>query len=181
MPASAPLNSYSSNIKYSVEPRWYVVYVKSRSEKKVRDRLAKQKLNIFLPLMKTVRQWSDRRKQVEVPLFNGYLFVHIVPDEFTIVKMTEGVVDFVKQEGKFATIRDEQILSIKKFLETGVHVESHTDTFSPGEKVKITFGPLKDCEGELISIQNEKHFIVRVDAIGQVLKVSVPGAYLEKT
>jgi transcription antitermination factor NusG len=115
MSASAPLNSYSSNIKYSVEPRWYVVYVKSRSEKKVRDRLAKQKLNTFLPLIKTVRQWSDRRKQVEIPLFNGYLFVHIVPDEFTIVKMTEGVVDFVKQEGKFATIRDEQILSLSTF------------------------------------------------------------------
>ncbi|MBC8047480.1 MAG: UpxY family transcription antiterminator [Fimbriimonadaceae bacterium] len=160
--------------------RWYVLYVRSRSEKKVKERLEKNKIEVFLPLIKVVRQWSDRKKQVQVPLFNGYIFLKINPEKFTTVKMIEGVVGFVKQEKKYATIKEEELNTIKIFLDTGIHVEAQTDNFEKGEKVKITFGPLKDVEGELIEIQNEKHFIVRIEIINQVLKVSVPIQYLKK-
>lgn len=167
-------------LKYPAEKKWYVLYVKSRSEKKVAERLSKNKIEVFLPLIKTVRQWSDRKKTVQVPLFNGYLFLFTQPDEFTLVKMAEGVVDFVKSEGKYAILKDEQIESIQKFIETGLHISSEPDFFSAGENVKINFGPLKDCEGELIEIRNEKQFMVRLKVINQVLIISVPSQHLTK-
>ncbi|MBK6732386.1 MAG: UpxY family transcription antiterminator [Bacteroidetes bacterium] len=177
---AAKTNVNPALIKYSSEKKWYVLYVKSRTEKKVLERMEKFQYEVFLPLIKTMRQWSDRRKQVLVPLFNGYMFAHISPDDFTGIRMIEGVVNFVSVEGKYATIRNEQIETIRTFIETGYHMESVAGDFAPGEKVKITFGPLKDCEGELLDVQNEKHFIVRIDAINQILKVSVPANYLQK-
>ncbi|MFN3939992.1 MAG: UpxY family transcription antiterminator [Chitinophagales bacterium] len=169
-----------TDVKYSSEKKWYVLYVKSRTEKKVQERLYKLQYEVFLPLIKTMRQWSDRRKQVQVPLFNGYIFVRITPEDFTHIRMVEGVVNFVRSEGKYATIREEQIETIRTFIDTGYHMEGLADTFAPGERVKITFGPLKDCEGELLDVHNEKHFIVRVEAINQVLMVSVPANYLKR-
>ena len=160
--------------------KWFVLYVKSRTEKKVKERFDKKKIEAFLPLMKVVRQWSDRKKTVQVPLFNGYIFVHLHELEFTEVRMIEGVVNFVRQEGKPATVKQEQIDAIRRFIETGLPMESSTDHFAPGERVRINFGPLKDCEGELIAINNEKHFIIRVEIINQVLRISVPPHYLEK-
>ncbi|MFN0274702.1 MAG: UpxY family transcription antiterminator [Chitinophagales bacterium] len=173
-------NSKNTSSEYAVFPQWYVLYVRSRAEKKVRDRLEKNSIDVFLPLIKVVRQWSDRRKQVQVPLFNGYLFLFIDPGQFSFVKMIEGVVGFVKQEHKNATISEEEISTIRKFLETGIHIETENDTFLPGEKVKINFGPLKGYTGELIEIKNEKQFIVRLSVIHQVLKLSVPVHYLQK-
>lgn len=175
---AAKSNSMIPAIQYSTEKKWYVLYVRSRTEKKVQERLEKLQYTVFLPLIKTMRQWSDRRKQVLVPLFNGYMFVHITPEDFTQIRMVEGVVNFVRSEGKYATIKENQIETIRTFIDTGYHMEGLADTFAPGEKVKITFGPLKDCEGELLDVRNEKHFIVRVEAINQVLKVSVPANYL---
>ena len=59
-------------------------------------------------------------------------------------------------------------------------MEASSENFAAGERVKINFGPLKDCEGELINIKNEKQFIVRLEMINQVLIVNVPASYLEK-
>ncbi len=167
-------------LKYPAEKKWYVLYVKSRSEKKVTERLQKNKIEVFLPLIKTVRQWSDRKKTVHAPLFNGYLFLFTHPDEFALVKMTEGVVDFVKSEGKYAMVKEEQVNAIQKFIETGLHISSEPDYFKTGERVKINFGPLKDCEGELIEIRNEKQFIMRLQVINQVLIISVPPQHISK-
>lgn len=167
-------------LKYPAEKKWYVLYVKSRAEKKVADRLAKNKIEVYLPLIKTVRQWSDRKKTVQVPLFNGYLFLKTQPDEFALIKMVEGAVDLVRSEGRYAIIKEEVIYSIKKFIETGLHISSEPDVFRAGEMVKINFGPLKDCEGELIEIRNEKQFIVRMKVINQVLIISVPAQHLSR-
>lgn len=165
---------------YPKDQRWYIVYVKSRAEKKIADRMARFGLEYFLPTIKVMRQWSDRRKLVEVPLFNGYMFVRVTPEEFTTVRMVEGVVNFVKMEGKYAILRDEQLEAIRTFVATGLPVAAAPADFAPGTKVKVTFGPLKDFEGELVEVKNEKQFVVRLEAIHQVLLVNLPAAYLEK-
>ncbi len=169
-----------ADIKYDPEPRWYILYIKSRSEKKVMERMQKRNFTAFLPLIKTMRQWSDRKKQVQVPLFNGYMFIKVDPTQFASIRMIHGVVNFVQQEKKHAIISEEKVLSIKQFIETGLPMEASSDNFAAGERVKINFGPLIDCEGELINIKNEKQFIVRLEMINQVLIVNVPASYLEK-
>ncbi len=165
---------------YEPISKWYVVYVRSRTEKKVVERMLKLQIECYLPLVKVVRQWSDRRKKVEVPLFNGYLFVHIHPDQFTAVRMVEGVVNFVRSAGRNASIPDEQMQTIRHFIETGLPGQTEQDDFAPGERVRVNFGALNGCEGELVEVKNEKQFIVRIEAINQVLMVSLPLGYLEK-
>lgn len=159
---------------------WHVAYVKSRSEKKVKERLDKMRIEAFLPLIKTVKQWSDRKKSIQIPLFNGYIFVRISKEDLTKVRMVEGLVNFIYQEKKIAIVPEKQINDIRSFLESGLPVSSDTGFFEKGEQVVINFGPLKGCQGELIEIENEKHFIVRVEVINQILKISVPKSYLEK-
>jgi len=165
---------------YPPEDRWYVLYVRSRTEKKVILRMERFGFHAYLPLIKVMRQWSDRKKQVEVPLFNGYMFVKTNPQQFADIRMVEGVVNFVKSEGKNAIISTEQIEAIKSFIDTGIPVTGAVDTFEPGEKVKITFGALSGFEGELVEVRNDKHFILRVEAINQVLIIDLPSSYIEK-
>ena len=159
---------------------WHVAYVKSRSEKKVKERLDRMGIQAFLSLIKTVRQWSDRKKTVQVPLFNGYIFLQLSGDDYTRVRMVEGVVNFIYQEKKIAVVPEKQIEDIRTFLESGLPVSASTDTFAKGEQVVINFGPLNGYQGELLEIENEKHFIVRIAVINQILRLSVPKAYLEK-
>lgn len=160
------------------QAHWYVAYVHSRSEKKVAERLTKLHITHFLPLIKTVRQWSDRKKTVSVPLFNGYIFIHCTPEMLTQVRMITGVVNFIYLEGKPAIVPAKQIETIRRFLETGLPVEAAPDNFTPGEQVRITFGPLSGITGELLDMRNEKIFVLRVELINQVMLVQVPKEYL---
>lgn len=164
----------------TTDKKWYVAYVKSRSEKKVAERLTKAGIIHFLPLIKTMRQWSDRKKMVTIPLFNGYIFIEAAENELTAVRMISGVVNFIYMEGKPAAVPAQQLETIRQFLDTGLPIASAPDTFTPGEKVRINFGPLAGTTGELIDMHNEKQFILRIDLINQVMLVHVPGAYLER-
>src|SRR6478752_682736 len=90
---------------FEIMKTWHAIYVKSRTEKKVGELLSERGIDNYVPLVKTMRQWSDRKKLVEFPLLNGYVFVSIAPIESEKVLQTRGVVNFVRSEGKTATIR----------------------------------------------------------------------------
>ena len=94
--------------------------------------------------------------------------------------MISGVVNYIYHEGKPAVMPDTQIQAIKQLLDTGSPMEVMPDTVSPGEKVRITFGPLTGTVGELVAIENEKHFLLRIEVIHQALVIKVPAGHLEK-
>lgn len=164
----------------NTDANWYVAYVHSRSEKKVQERLDKQHIRNYLPLVKTIRQWSDRKKTVTVPLFNGYIFVCATSEELTKIRMITGVVNFIYADGKPAVVAAKQIETIQQFLASGINIDTAPDTFAPGEKVRVTYGPLINTIGELIDVRNEKQFMLRVDLINQVMIIKLPAGYLEK-
>ena len=87
-------------IVFIVEKHWFVFYTKSRHEKKVRDLLGKGGFEVFLPMHKVLRQWSDRKKRVEVPLFNSYIFVHEEQHRIPEVLKTPGVSTIIRVAGK---------------------------------------------------------------------------------
>ena len=99
---------------------WYVVYTRSRAEKKVRDELTYNNIECFLPLQKKLRQWKDRKKWVEMPLMSGYCFVHISRKEYDNVLQTNNVVCYVTFEGKAAVIPNQQIDSVKKMMKQSI-------------------------------------------------------------
>ena len=133
--------------------KWKVIYVSSRQEKKVLERLQKLGITCFLPLTKKLRQWSDRKKWVEFPLFNGYLFVK--PNALQRDKILEdhGVVAYVRYNGCDAIVQDKEIDTIKSILETGYSLETinKPDDFEVGNQVIVKEGVYL---GVIIDIDN---------------------------
>lgn len=155
---------------------WHAVYVNSRSEKKVGDTLSARGVEVYVPLIKTMRQWSDRKKMVELPLLNGYVFVKTAGLENDQVLQTRGVVGFVKNLGKVAVIRESEIEHLRRVVNLGYSVEAHAISrkYNAGEKIKIRDGVLKGLEGYVMADGELRHIEVLLESIGQCIRVRLP-------
>src|ERR1700690_3461829 len=99
-------------------PRWYALRTRSRHEKTVTQQLQRIGLEVFLPVTTQTHKWSDRKRQVEVPLFSGYSFVRVAYSSENRVRVlqTHGVVSFVGVQNSGTPIPDSQIEDIKTLL-----------------------------------------------------------------
>lgn len=158
---------------------WYAAYTNPRAEKSVSLRLIKNNIEVYLPLVKKLKQWSDRKKWVEEPLFNSYIFVNVSEKEYTSVLATVGIVRFITFSGKAVAIPENQMSVLRRVVATNENVESTNHSFEPGDPVKIVGGPFLGLQAELVSVQNEEKVIIRIEAINQVLIVNVSKAFLE--
>ena len=158
------------------EKIWRALYVASRQEKKAFEKLQQKNIEVYLPIVKTMRQWSDRKKLVELPLLNGYIFVKISAIENDKVLQIAGVVNFVRAEGKIAKIREEEIDRLKQLIELGYHMEAHgiSHDYKEGEKVKINSGALKNIEGFVIENKEGRFIEILLESIGQGIRVKLP-------
>ena len=161
------------------ELKWYVMYTTSRAEKKVAERLLEAGVQVFLPMVEVLRQWSDRKKKVQKALFNGYVFVKTDRNNLWNCLQTPGAVKFVNFSGVPATIRDEDVETIQRLVATGVSIETDGSEISPGEKVKVIGGSLEDMVGECIEKGNKDYFLIRIPGIYQNMLVSIPRKFLQ--
>lgn len=160
--------------------QWYVFYTKARWEKKVRENLEKFGFEVFLPTVKVMRQWSDRKKKVEVPLFNSYIFVKVEEHQIQEVLKIPGISWSIRQEGNPAFLREEELKIIKKLTESGYAVEAEGySELEKGDEVEIVDGPLKGFKG-IIDKSVEENFRVIIPSIGQTVKVQVDKVLLKK-
>jgi transcription antitermination factor NusG len=167
-------------VKQKKDKVWKAIYVTSRSEKKVLDKLNEKGLEAYTPIKKTMRQWSDRKKMVEVPILNGYVFVKINDQERDKVFFVNGVVQYVRFNGEDAIIREEEINSLKNIVALGYDIEMNaTKAFPSGSKIMIMQGPLKGIEGVVSEIENEDWLFVNLDSIQYNLKVKLPAGILK--
>jgi len=158
---------------------WYAIRVKSRSEKKVYSDLADQQITTYLPIHKVLRQWSDRKKWVEVPLISGYVFVYISRKEYENVLRTPNVVCYIYFEGKAAIVRQEDIDLLKRMLgQSDIAVEVTLDQLKPGQLVEIIAGPLVGMKGELIEFQGKHKVALRIQQIGCTVLIESPNQNL---
>jgi transcription antitermination factor NusG len=155
---------------------WYAVYVKSRTEKKVGELLDQKNILNYVPLVKTLRQWSDRKKMVELPLLSGYVFVKCTLGEQERVLQTKGVVNFVRNQRAIAIIRQNEIDRLKQLIELGYQLEAGAidRKYAEGDKVKITSGALRGIEGFVIEDKDGRHIDVLLESIGQCIRVRLP-------
>lgn len=158
---------------------WYAVYTRSRSERKVFHRLEDENVECFLPTYKTMRQWSDRQKMVELPLFTSYVFVCIGLKEFHKVLITDGVVKIVSFNGQPAEIPKHQIDNLKILINSNHNFEKSTLEFAPGQKVRINRGSLQGIIGELIRIGRKNRILIRIEHLFQNLLVNIPASQLD--
>ncbi|NVO21401.1 MAG: UpxY family transcription antiterminator [Bacteroidetes bacterium] len=163
------------------ETHWYAIYTRSRTEKKVYTELIKRNIHVFLPLHKTVRQWSDRKKTVEVPLFNSYLFVCINEKEYLTALQVEGVVRYVTFEGKAVSIPPQQIEAIKAYIDEGTPAyEESLINLEAGVNIEITRGPMMGLNGILLNFHGKHRVKVEIDCVGQSLIIDVPRTSLRR-
>ncbi|MFM2362927.1 MAG: hypothetical protein RLZZ316_1829 [Bacteroidota bacterium] len=126
--------------------QWLAAYTKPRWEKKVFALLEAKGIEGYCPLNKVKKQWSDRVKMVEEPLFKSYVFVHVTEEEQAKVRLTNGVVNFIYWLGKPARIRQKEIDRIKRFLNEYDDVEVQAIELQPNDRVIIRSGILMDKE-----------------------------------
>jgi transcriptional antiterminator RfaH len=162
-----------------METKWYAVYTRPRFEKQVMKALLDQGIEGYLPLIKTMRQWSDRKKMVEVPLFSSYVFVHIDRSAHDQVLQTLGVVKYISFEGKAASIPSDQIDKLKIIVDSNEKIETTWETRRKGDSVVVTAGSLKGLKGELITEGDRKKVLVRIQGIDQNLTVEVHSSLIE--
>ncbi|HPK04705.1 MAG TPA: UpxY family transcription antiterminator [Bacteroidales bacterium] len=156
---------------------WFALYTRSRNEKKVHAELTARGIESFLPLQKTLKQWSDRKKWVEEPLIRSYVFVRITEKEYFDVLNTPGAVRFVFFEGKAARIPDWQINALRYIIDTGMEVEITDQGLETGDKVLITRGPFRDMPAELIEIRGKRKVVLKIDHTGHSILLTIsPGS-----
>ena len=163
-----------------LNPKWYALYVRSRNEKKAFLRLSEEGYKAYVPLLKTLRQWKDRKKMVEVPLFSSYVFVNLVPKQFYAVLQVDGVVNFVRLEGQPDPIPDDQIESLKLLLSSAEKFEISYDSFELGDEVEVIRGSLQGFKGVLVNYKGKKRALLRIEALNQSLMVEISPANLKK-
>lgn len=161
---------------------WHAIYVKSRFEKKVYAQLQELGIEAYLPLIKRLKQWSDRRKKVEEPLFKSYVFVRTNEKEYFTVLNATGVVKFVSFEHKAVVVPDNQILAIKHYIDDYEQDKEENamrnEDLKIGQMVRITHGPLQGLIGRLESVK-DKRLVVFIETVGQYLPVNIPRMKVE--
>jgi transcriptional antiterminator RfaH len=160
---------------------WFAVYTRSNYEKKVYALLEKQSIETYLPIQKSLRQWSDRKRWVEEPLIRSYIFVKISEKQYFQVLNTPGVVCFVTFSGKAAVIPPAQIEILRRLLTTDITLEVSTEALRPGDTVEIIAGKLLGITGELIEHKGNKKVVIRIEQTGHSLLLTIPISFLRLT
>lgn len=161
------------------EKKWYALYTKPRWEKKIDSVLIRKGIESWCPLQKIERQWSDRKKVIEDPLFKSYVFVRIDESERAKVLMTDGVLNFVYYLGKPAVIKNEEVDTIKKYLaekDASIFIISQ-EGFKEETKIKVNHGVFMGNEGTVLR-GGKKKVYVKLESLGQVMVVEFPAEYL---
>jgi transcriptional antiterminator NusG len=160
---------------------WKVIYTASKQEKKVAVLLERFGIAYYLPLVKKLRLWSDRKKWLEMPLFNGYVFVKPEPGMRDKVLEIPGVVKYLKYNGADARVSTNEIELIQRLIEHGYNVESEDRAnLKKGDIVSIQQGPLKGIEAEVLKdADGSEYILLAFETISQVVRVSLPVGILK--
>jgi transcription antitermination factor NusG len=154
------------------QKHWHALYTRPRFEKRVANEIQKKGILSYLPLTHVLKQWSDRKKWVDEPLFRGYVFIQGDSVELYRSLQTTGVIRMVEFLGRPAVVPEEEIDRIRRILKEGECVESCV-TMNVGDRVSIVRGPLIGIEGRLVEIQGRSRLVVSVPSINQALRLCV--------
>jgi transcription antitermination factor NusG len=158
--------------------QWHVIYTYPHFEKKIFGQLFEKNIDAFLPCQKTVKQWRDRKKTVEIPLFPNYIFVNISTADRHKV-FVEGVTRFISFDGKPAIVPDKEIDVIKKLSQNNCNVNNES-YYNKGDKVRVVAGPLAGLEGMLLDIKGKSRVSIRFNSIAQAVSIDIQSSLLEK-
>lgn len=150
---------------------WYVVYTKPKWEKKVAEQLEKLGIACYCPLITQLRQWSDRKKKIIVPLFNSYVFVRLEDKDRNLVFQSAGAVRYLFWLGKPAIVTDTEIETIKNWLDAPGSFEASVTDIKIGDKITVESGPFA-AQKAVVQEINSTHYVLVLESLGCVLKIN---------
>lgn len=160
--------------------RWHVLSVKPRSEKKVETRLRGLGFQTYVPTQKQLRKWSDRKKFVEVVLFNNYVFVVIDEHRRNDVFKVGNVFRYLSFGGQIATLAEKEICTIQRLCSQDTPVEISYNRFMVGDEVEITGGTFRGLRGNVTSIRGNSKLQVSLPGLHCFAHVEIHGMELGK-
>lgn len=159
-------------------PEWYAAYTAPRHEKQVSRQMEGRQLQSFLPVYRSARRWKDRRKLVELPLFPGYVFVHIALEERLQVLQIPGVVQLVTFQGRPAALPTAEIEGLRQRLAGNARAEPHP-YLRTGRRVRVHSGSVAGLEGILVRRKDKFRLVLSIDLIQRSIAVEVDEADVE--
>jgi transcription antitermination factor NusG len=156
----------------STDPVWYAVHTRHQHERLVARTLANKGFEVFLPLYTEVRQWRDRVKKVEVPLFTCYVFLRGDLDRRLPILTTPGVHGLLSVAGKLAEIPEVEIEAVRSVVENKINVEPHP-FLKCGDLVRVKSGALRGVEGFLVRKKGQARLILSVTLLERSVAAEV--------
>ena len=159
---------------------WLVAYTKPRHEKKSAEALRISGIEVFLPLQRQLKTWSDRKKMIESPLFPGYLFVNVTENEHYKVLNSYGVVKFIYFNNKPAIVKEDVIVSIQRLLnsETINNVEITDSELVIGEEIIINKGSLIGLKGKLVNFKGKNRIAIEIECMRKTVLVDIDKSFI---
>jgi transcription antitermination factor NusG len=161
-----------------LEQRWYAAYTSANHEKRVAEQLVQRSVEHFLPLYASVRKWKDRRVELNLPLFPGYVFVQMALRDRLQVLQIPGVASLVGFGGTATSLPEGEIEALRTSLGSGVRAEPHP-FLTAGRRVRVKVGPLAGLEGIVIRRKNRLRLVISLELIRRAAAVEVEAADLE--
>jgi transcription antitermination factor NusG len=152
--------------------QWFAAYTSPRHEKRVAMQMEQHGIHCFLPLYRSVRRWKDRRKQLDLPLFPGYLFVRIALMHRLRVLQLPGVVELVGTLGRPAALPESDIETLRRSLLDGLQVKPHP-FLKVGRRVRVHGGPMAGVEGILLRRKDRLRVVLSIDLIARSVAMEV--------
>ncbi|HEV2730378.1 MAG TPA: UpxY family transcription antiterminator [Terriglobales bacterium] len=159
-------------------PRWYAVSVCPRREKVVTAHLEKRGLTCFLPVYRSVRRWKDRRKELDMVLFPGYVFVNLNLRDRMCVLQAPGTLRFVTFGGHPVPVQDSELRPLALSMTAGLRAEPHP-YLRQGRRVRVVRGPLANTEGILVRRKERFRLVLSVDLIMRSVMLEVDESEVE--
>ena len=157
---------------------WYAIYVRSKHEKNVHSALLNKGMESTLPLKTVTRQWSDRKKKLQLPMFRGYVFgkINLNIDKLNVLQ-TPGVVKFIHFNNQIPSIPEEQIFWLNTILTSESEINYETQ-YLPGNEAEVIAGPFMGLKGKVIKQKSVLRVILWIDIIMQGVSVEIDPANL---
>ena len=149
--------------------KWYVLYTKPRNEKKAAERLSQAGYEMYCPLIRTLKQWSDRKKHVSVPMFPSYIFVHIEESARKEVLRDRGILNYVFWLGQPAVIRENEIEAIRKIENQGSEIHVEGGNPERGQMIEIAEGPFRGMTGKVDKVDRTK-ILLYIEQLGCIVQ-----------
>jgi transcription antitermination factor NusG len=158
---------------------WHAIFTRHQHEKSVASSLSTKGHEVYLPLYLSVRTWQDRKKQLWLPLFPGYVFIREGMDRQFQIVTTPGVIHVVAWGGRPAIVPQNQLNSVRQILESCFAVEAHPYLES-GDLVRVKGGPLMGLEGILARKKGMSRLVVSMEMLGRSAAVEIDLANVER-